>query len=149
MPKGDEKTPKGVFSQEVSELGWFNKGSGTVIFPRKARKRASDGCTRPPQSDEWGRLNRQKVTKGDQKGDKSAFSVPINDKKAVYWPLSEHILATFWPAFAESIGKTRHFRPEPGRKVSRNMTETGPGGPVSSSQTKQRVFWPKASRTLF
>ena len=149
MPKGDEKMPKGIFSQFLSRLGWFNEGSGPVLFFKRRRKRTSEDIRPPPQNDEWGRLNRQSRSEGDQKVTKSVFSGSIIVEKAVYWPLFGHFPARFWPALAKTKGKTRHFWPGPAQKVSRNMIGTGPRGPVPRSQTKQRVFCQNPSRTLF
>ena len=67
MSKGDEKCPKGHFSQFRSRLGWFNEGFDQLLFSRKGEKVTSDEQAHPPQSDEWGRLNQIPATKGDQK----------------------------------------------------------------------------------
>ena len=100
---------------------------------------------------EWGRLNHQKATKGDNKVSKSTFSEPIIGKKAAYWPLSGLFLRRLWPALSGPLGNMSLFCPQAGKRCPEGVPEhdrirlSRAGFP---HQTKRRVFPQNGSGTL-
>ena len=72
------------------------------------------------------RVGPPESSKAVRKCPQNTFSGPIIDKKAQNRPVSDHFLSRFLTAFARSKGKTRGFWTGRLRKVSQNMTESGP-----------------------
>ena len=71
---------------------------------------------------------------------------------AVYWPLFGRLLSRLLPAFHVTLGILSLFWPSRAKRCPEGVPKpllTGRKAAGSVHQTKQRVFWPELSRTLF